>query len=52
MKFALFYEIPVPKPFTREKEHRAYKNVRDTYGIEEIIARAKVEIERIKEQRR
>ena len=27
MKFALFYEIPVPKPFSREKEHRAYKNV-------------------------
>ena len=26
MKFALFYEIPVTKPFTREKEHAAYKN--------------------------
>jgi alkanesulfonate monooxygenase SsuD/methylene tetrahydromethanopterin reductase-like flavin-dependent oxidoreductase (luciferase family) len=26
MKFALFYEIPVPKPFTREKEHQAYKD--------------------------
>jgi len=26
MKFALFYEIPVPKPFTKGKEHQAYKN--------------------------
>ncbi len=26
MKFALFYEIPVPKPFTPGKEHAAYKN--------------------------
>ncbi len=26
MKFALFYEIPVPKPFTPGKEHQAYKN--------------------------
>jgi hypothetical protein len=25
MKFAVFYEIPVPKPFTREKEHQGYK---------------------------
>lgn len=25
MKFALFYEIPVPRPWTRESEHRAYK---------------------------
>jgi alkanesulfonate monooxygenase SsuD/methylene tetrahydromethanopterin reductase-like flavin-dependent oxidoreductase (luciferase family) len=26
MKFALFYEIPVTKPFTKGKEHQAYKN--------------------------
>ena len=26
MKFAVFYEIPVPKPFTVEKEHQAYKD--------------------------
>ncbi len=29
MKFALFYEIPVAKPWTRESEHRAYKNTLD-----------------------
>ena len=27
MKFALFYEIPVARPWTRESEHRAYKDV-------------------------
>jgi alkanesulfonate monooxygenase SsuD/methylene tetrahydromethanopterin reductase-like flavin-dependent oxidoreductase (luciferase family) len=27
MKFAMFYEIPVPKPWTPGKEHRAYKDV-------------------------
>ena len=27
MKFALFYEIPVARPWTRDKEHRAYKDV-------------------------
>lgn len=26
MRFALFYEIPVPKPWTKDAEHRAYKN--------------------------
>ncbi len=26
MKFALFYEIPVTRPFTKEKEHAAYQN--------------------------
>jgi alkanesulfonate monooxygenase SsuD/methylene tetrahydromethanopterin reductase-like flavin-dependent oxidoreductase (luciferase family) len=26
MKFAMFYEIPVPKPWTPEAEHQAYKN--------------------------
>ncbi len=26
MKFALFYEIPVARPWTRESEHIAYKN--------------------------
>ena len=26
MKFAVFYEIPVPKPFTAGKEHQAYKD--------------------------
>jgi len=26
MKFALFYEIPVAKPWTPDKEHQAYKN--------------------------
>jgi alkanesulfonate monooxygenase SsuD/methylene tetrahydromethanopterin reductase-like flavin-dependent oxidoreductase (luciferase family) len=26
MDFALFYEIPVPKPWDAESEHRAYKN--------------------------
>ena len=26
MKFALFYEIPVPRPWTPGKEHQAYKN--------------------------
>lgn len=26
MKFALFYEIPVTPPFTREKEHAAFQN--------------------------
>ena len=29
MKFALFYEIPVPKPWTPGKEHQAYKNTLD-----------------------
>ena len=24
MKFAMFYEIPVPDPWSREKEHQAY----------------------------
>ncbi len=27
MKFGLFYEIPVPRPWTPGKEHQAYKNV-------------------------
>jgi alkanesulfonate monooxygenase SsuD/methylene tetrahydromethanopterin reductase-like flavin-dependent oxidoreductase (luciferase family) len=27
MDFALFYEIPVPKPWTPGKEHEAYRNV-------------------------
>ena len=27
MKFALFYEIPVARPWTKDKEHQAYKNV-------------------------
>ncbi len=27
MKFALFYEIPVARPWTRGQEHRAYKEV-------------------------
>jgi alkanesulfonate monooxygenase SsuD/methylene tetrahydromethanopterin reductase-like flavin-dependent oxidoreductase (luciferase family) len=26
MRFALFYEIPVAKPWTKDGEHRAYKN--------------------------
>jgi alkanesulfonate monooxygenase SsuD/methylene tetrahydromethanopterin reductase-like flavin-dependent oxidoreductase (luciferase family) len=26
MRFALFYEIPVAKPWTKDSEHRAYKN--------------------------
>ena len=26
MKFALFYEIPVARPWTPGKEHQAYKN--------------------------
>ena len=26
MKFALFYEIPVARPWTRDSEHRAYKD--------------------------
>jgi alkanesulfonate monooxygenase SsuD/methylene tetrahydromethanopterin reductase-like flavin-dependent oxidoreductase (luciferase family) len=26
VKFALFYEIPVPKPWTPDQEHQAYKN--------------------------
>ena len=26
MKFAMFYEIPVPKPWTPEKERQAYKD--------------------------
>jgi alkanesulfonate monooxygenase SsuD/methylene tetrahydromethanopterin reductase-like flavin-dependent oxidoreductase (luciferase family) len=26
VKFALFYEIPVPRPWSRESEHRAFKN--------------------------
>ena len=29
MKFALFYEIPVPRPWTPGKEHRAYKDTRE-----------------------
>ena len=32
MKFALFYEIPVAKPWTPKKEHQAYKDV-----IEQVI---------------
>jgi alkanesulfonate monooxygenase SsuD/methylene tetrahydromethanopterin reductase-like flavin-dependent oxidoreductase (luciferase family) len=32
MEFALFYEIPVPKPWTADSEHQAYKNV-----IEEAV---------------
>ncbi|MGH9029676.1 MAG: LLM class flavin-dependent oxidoreductase, partial [Acidimicrobiales bacterium] len=27
MEFALFYEIPVPRPWESDSEHRAYKNV-------------------------
>jgi alkanesulfonate monooxygenase SsuD/methylene tetrahydromethanopterin reductase-like flavin-dependent oxidoreductase (luciferase family) len=27
MKFAMFYEIPVPRPWTPGKEHQAYKDV-------------------------
>ncbi len=27
MEFALFYEIPVPRPWRRESEHQAFKNV-------------------------
>ena len=27
MKFALFYEIPIAKPWTPKKEHQAYKDV-------------------------
>ncbi len=26
MRFALFYEIPVPKPWTKDSDHVAYKN--------------------------
>jgi hypothetical protein len=26
MKFAMFYEIPVAKPWTPQKEYEAYKN--------------------------
>ncbi|MEE2679021.1 MAG: LLM class flavin-dependent oxidoreductase [Myxococcota bacterium] len=37
MKFALFYEIPVPKPFTVEKERQAYANV-----IEQAVAADKL----------
>ncbi len=29
MKFALFYEIPVPRPWTPDQEHQAYKNTLD-----------------------
>ncbi len=29
MRFALFYEIPVPKPWTPDKEHQAYKDTLD-----------------------
>ena len=32
MKFALFYEIPVPRPWTRESELNAYQNV-----IEQVV---------------
>ena len=27
MKFALFYEIPIPRPWHEDQEHQAYKNV-------------------------
>jgi alkanesulfonate monooxygenase SsuD/methylene tetrahydromethanopterin reductase-like flavin-dependent oxidoreductase (luciferase family) len=27
LKFALFYEIPVARPWTKDKEHQAFKNV-------------------------
>jgi len=27
VKFALFYEIPVARPWTKDKEHQAFKNV-------------------------
>jgi alkanesulfonate monooxygenase SsuD/methylene tetrahydromethanopterin reductase-like flavin-dependent oxidoreductase (luciferase family) len=27
MDFAMFYEIPIPKPWTPDQEHQAYKNV-------------------------
>src|SRR5215469_1343273 len=33
MKFALFYEIPVPRPWDEDSEHRAYQHV-----IEEVVA--------------
>ena len=29
MKFALFYETPVARPWTPGQEHQAYKNVLD-----------------------
>src|SRR6185312_5348726 len=32
MEFAMFYEIPVPRPWTAESEHKAYKDV-----IEEAV---------------
>jgi hypothetical protein len=34
MKFALFYEIPVPPPFTRERENAAFNNT-----IEQAVLR-------------
>ncbi len=37
MKFALFYEIPVPRPWTAESEHEAYKNT-----LEEAVLGDKV----------
>ena len=33
MQFALFYEIPVARPWTRDSEHQAYKNT-----LEQAIA--------------
>ena len=33
MQFALFYEIPVARPWTRESEHEAYKHT-----LEQAIA--------------
>ena len=40
MKFALFYEIPVPRPWTAESELNAYRNT-----LEQAVAGAEAAVE-------
>ena len=42
MKFALFYEIPVPRPWTERAEHEAYKNV-----LEQVVLGDRVGFESV-----
>ncbi len=46
MKFALFYEIPVARPWDAGREHRAYKNT-----LEQAIVRGAVRLGRVLDRR-
>ena len=42
MKFALFYEIPVARPWDRDSEHRAYKEIQDLTKKREEFVKARL----------